>query len=203
MAVMVTDPIIEKQLRDAWTEEDTRREEVWEGVLVMPPMADTEHQIFVMKVAAAFSSLVDWDAGDFVLPGGNVSDRDKGWLYNYRIPDVIVCLAGGVARNCDTHLVGGPDLLVEIASPGEDPHAKLVFYSQIGTRELLVLDRDPWALELFELRGGKLVSAGRSDLATPAILASGVLPVTFQLQPGKTRPVIDVVQSQTGQRWTA
>ena len=98
---------------------------------------------------------------------------------------------------------GGPDLAVEIVSPGEDPHEKLDFYARINTRELLIVDRNPWSLELYQLHSGQLQLAGRCDAAMPAVLASGVLPLTFQLQPGTGRPRIAVTHTATGQTWTA
>ena len=39
-------------------------------------------------------------------------------------------------------LVGGPDFLVEVASPGDRSLDKLAFYEGIGVRELLMVDRD-------------------------------------------------------------
>jgi len=204
MAVLILDPELAGRLiTDPEIRRPTDRDEVWEGLLVMPPSPNTEHQRLVSRVNSALSAVVDWDRGDQVVPGGNVSDRSVGWIGNYRIPDVLVCLAGGLARDLGTHWVGGPDVAVEIVSPGEDPRAKLDFYASVGTRELLVLDRDPWALELYQLAAGRLVLAGRSDAATPAVLASVVLSLTFQLRDGTPRPTIHIAHTTTGQTWTA
>ena len=82
-------------------------------------------------------------------------------------------------------------------------NTKLDFYAKVGSRELLVVDRDPWAVELYRLRGRKLVSVGRSDAANPAVLTSKVLPLTYQFRDGKPRPVIVVTHTGTGQTWTA
>ena len=54
----------------------------------MPALANNEHQRIVMRLAEAFSAVIDWDKGDQSLPGCNVSDRDKDWKQNYRCPDV-------------------------------------------------------------------------------------------------------------------
>ncbi len=203
-AVVILDPDLARQYRAEREERlPENRDEVWDGVLVVPPNPNTEHQRFVMKLGAAYSTVIDWDAGDMVLPGANVSDRADGWTHNYRIPDVVVALAGGAAKDCGTHFHGGPDLVVEITSPGEDPRLKLDFYAKVRSRELLVIDRDPWALELYQLRRGKLRLTGRSDVANPAELASGVLPLTFQLRDGTPRPVVVVTHTGTGQIWTA
>ncbi|MBY0513336.1 MAG: Uma2 family endonuclease [Gemmataceae bacterium] len=204
MPVLIYDPVTEKDFRadrkrlglDRW-------DEFWDGVLVVPPMPNTEHFRIASRLNTAFSAVVDWDRGDQAVGGGNVSDRVEGWDKNYRCPDGIVSLAGGFARDCGTHWCGGPDFLVEIISPGEDPQLKFDFYAKVKVRELLVVDRDPWAVELYQLRRGKLRLAGRSDLTDPKVLASGVLPLSFQLRPGKPRPKVLVTHAATGQTWTA
>jgi Uma2 family endonuclease len=204
MPVMILDPWYEQKVR---TEREqlfpNNRDEVWDGVLVMPPLPNNEHQILVMHLAGAFSAVIDWNAGDVALPGANVSDRDADWMSNYREPDVVVYLASNPAKNSNTHWVGGPDLAVEIVSPSEDPRQKLNFYAKIKTRELLIVDREPWAVELYQLQGGKLVSVGTSDATNSAVLASAALPLRFQLQAGTPRPTILITHTGTGQTWTA
>lgn len=176
-------------------------DEVWEGRVVRPALPNNEQQALVARLSVPFTSVVNWDAGDRVQPGGNVSDREKGWEQNYRLPDILVALAGGRAKDCDAHWCGGPDLVVEIESPGQDARDKLDFYAAVGTREVLVIDRDPWCLELYRLDGEVLRSVGRSDESGPAALESAVLPLTFRLQPGTPRPVIVVAHPAGGQTW--
>jgi hypothetical protein len=93
--------------------------------------------------------------------------------------------------------------VVEIISPGEDPLAKFAFYAGIGTREVLIVDRDPWAVELYQLRAGQLTLAGRSDAANPGVVPSSVLPLTFRLEAATPRQRIVMTHSVTGQTWTA
>ncbi len=204
MAVMIYDPLLEQRIRAERDNSDVhRRDEVWEGVLVVPPQANNEHQRVVMKMAAVFSAVIDWSVGDQVLPGANVSDRDADWISNYRDPDVVVYLATNPAVDGHTHWVGGPDLAIEIVSPGEDPRLKLDFYAKVNTREVLIVDRYPWSIEMYQLQAGKLVLAGKSDLASSAVLASGAIPLTFQLQPGTARPTILITHTATKQVWIA
>ena len=80
---------------------------------------------------------------------------------------------------------------------------KLEFYAEVGTRELLIVDREPWSLELFQLKRGRLQSAGNLVLPRAAVLTSCVLPLTFQLQKSRPRPIIQMVHTGTGQTWTA
>jgi Uma2 family endonuclease len=204
MSVLVTDPDLARELR---AERDRlypeSRDEVWEGVLVMAPLANNEHQILSTYLALAFAAVINRAAGDLVLAGANISDRVVDWKNNFRIPDVVVYLAINPARNSDTHWVGGPDLAVEIASPGEAPWKKLDFYTKVNTREVLIVDRDPWSLELYKLQSGKMVSTGINDATHEIVLTSTALPLTFQLRAGTPRPTILITHSTTGQTWTA
>ena len=155
MPVMIFDPELEREIRTARDSCDAgRRDEVWEGVLVVPPVANNEHQRLVMKFTLAFSYAVDFVAGDSVLPGCNVSDRDADWITNYREPDVAVYLATNPAKDSNTHWVGGPDVAVEVVSRGEDPRLKLDFYAKVNTRELLIVERNP-------VGGGDVPASGR------------------------------------------
>jgi Uma2 family endonuclease len=204
MPVMILDPFLEQRIRaERQNNETNQYDEVWEGVLVVAPLPNNEHQRIVTRLSTAFSSIIDWEQGNQVLPGANVSDRDADWISNYREPDVAVYLSTNPARDCGTHWVGGPDLAVEIVSPGEDPHDKLDFYAKVNTRELLIVDRDPWKLELYQLQGGKLVLVGKADGVSSSMLMSGVLPLTFQLQAGTLRPIILLTHTETKQTWTA
>jgi len=202
-SVLILDPHEAQRALDARRLKDVDHfDEMWNGRVVLPPMPNNEHFLLTIKLCAIFAEIVDWDRGDRAFTGGNVSDRDEGWRQNYRNPDILVALAGGVAVDRNTHWLGGPDLLVEIISPGEDPYAKFDFYAEIGTREVLVVDRDPWSLDLFTLVGGKLISAGQSNLANPQWFASQSLPLTFRLLSGKAQPIIEVAHAQDGRRWT-
>ena len=207
MAILICDPDLEEEVRGKYITNggtcDPRPTEMWEGVEVVAPVPNTEHFRIASKLNSAFSAVIDWDAGDQAVPGGNVSDRDAGWEHNYRNPDVLVVLADGIAVDKGAYWRGGPDLVVEILSRGENPQAKFDFYAAVGSREVLIVDRKPWALELYQLRGGGYALAGRSDEATPATFASSVLPLTFRLRPATPRPVIEMTHVRTGQAWTA
>ena len=204
MPVVFLDPLFEQEVRaDRERRSVDRWDEVWDGVLVVPPTPNNEHQQLVLSLAVPLATITDRRSGDQVLPGANVGDRETGWASNYRIPDVAVYLAANPARDLGTHFAGGPDLAVEIISPGENPLAKLDFYAKAGTRELLVVDRKPWGLELYRLVAGRLVSIGRSDANEPAVLASSALPVSFRLCHASPRPMIVVTHAVTGRVWTA
>ncbi len=202
MATLVTDPRLEAWVRAQRSADASEHDEVWEGVLMMTPMANMEHQDIATGLSAVLRVVVDWTGSGKVYQGANVSDREQGWDQNYRVPDVVVVLPGSRARDCDTHLCGGPDFLAEIVSPHDHSREKLRFYGKIGVRELLLVDRDPWALELYQPRGSELQLTGRSLPDDPQSLPSAVLPLSFLLQSGTPRPRIEVVHADGEQRWT-
>ena len=200
MPILLTDPEREEELRAERSSSDGDKwNEVWNGVLVMPTLPNDEHQeiqanLIVPLVLAGLGK---------VRGGVNVTDRHPDWKENFRGPDVVVYLPGNPAINYGTHWLGGPDFLVEIISPGDMAWDKLEFYAEVKTQEVMIVDRDPWRLELYRLNDGVLELAGSSDLENPAVLTSRVLPFTFQLVEGPKRPTIRMVNTGTGQVWTA
>ncbi|MEX0704739.1 MAG: Uma2 family endonuclease [Planctomycetales bacterium] len=178
-----------------------RYDEVWDGVYVMAALADDEHQELVNGLAAVLTVAVDWVRLGKVRPGVNVSDRDSDWKKNYRCPDVVVFLNETKAINRGSHWYGGPEFAVEVVSPSDRSRKKLRFYAKVGTRELLIVDRHPWALELYRLHDGELKSVGRSTVDDAATLASEVVPLSFRLVAGDERPRIEVVHMTGDGRW--
>ena len=202
MAMMVLDEDLQERLKAERAESGGDRfDEVWEGVYMMAPLANNEHGILQAGLVWAIRNALGQEAMDAVQPGANVSDREDDWEHNYRCPDVVVALPGTTARNCGTHWFGGPDLLVEIVSRGDRSRDKFDFYSTIGVRELMIVDRWPWALELYRLTGNVLELVGRTEVDAPNELRSEVVPLTFKLTTGTPRPRIIAAHPDGIQRW--
>jgi Uma2 family endonuclease len=179
-------------------------DEVWDGVYVMAPLANLEHQQLMMGLGVAFVSAFASTPEVRVFPGVNVSDRREGWKKNYRCPDVAVALPGCRAVDCGAYYYGGPDFVVEILSDYDRSREKFDFYAKVGVREMLLVDRNPWQLELYRLSGETFRPVGVSDIAGGQVLSSSVLPLTFRLLPQQAgRPKIEVLKPATGERWLA
>jgi Uma2 family endonuclease len=179
-----------------------RFDEVWDGVYVMSPLADPEHQEIVTQLAAILQLVAGWPAQGTVLAGVNVSDRAVGWEKNYRIPDVALFSRDSRARKQEKHYVGGPDLAIEITSPGDLTRDKIPFYATIGTRELLILDRDAWTLERYQLDASTLSLVQKATVDSAESLVSDVVPLQFRLIVGDDRPRIEVRRTNAADRWT-
>ena len=170
-----------------------RYDEVWDGVYVMSPLANNEHQKLATKLARVFDEVLGDREDVSSIAGANVSDQETEWTKNYRCPDVVVVLPGLRAIDRGTHWHGGPDFVVEIVSEGDATYEKLDFYSKIRVRELLIVDRDPWALELYRLSElGKLVLVGRVNIGSTDAVASEVLGAEVSLTRRGNHPSVSV-----------
>ncbi|MEX0716093.1 MAG: Uma2 family endonuclease [Planctomycetaceae bacterium] len=203
MAALVIDRDLERELiAERRRTGADRYDEVWDGVYVMAPMADFEHQHLVSQLTTIFVVTIEWAGLGAVYPGVNVTDRETDWKRNYRCPDVAVFLADTKVIIRGTHSLGGPDFAVEIVSPSDRSRKKLRFYAKVGTRELLIVDRHPWALELYRLDDGALKLVGTSTVEDGATLASEVVPLSFRLVAGDERPRIEIAHAADDSRWT-
>lgn len=167
-----------------------RYDEVWDGVYVMPPMPNIDHQTVVGKLTRICGAVVG--RSGVTLPGANVSELDAEWEHNYRVPDVVVTLPGSRAISRGTHYQGGPDFLVEIRSPGDDTPEKLPYYAALGVREVLVVHRDTRVPTLYRLTRKRLTPVKLTNLNDAPYLVSQVLPLAFRGVAKKAGPKLEV-----------
>ena len=202
MVALILEPWLEEQVIARRRETGADRfDEVWDGVYVMSPLPNDEHQEVATGITSVLYPTVHMTGLGKVRQGVNVSDRQDDWTKNYRCPDVVAFLNDTRAVNCDTYWYGGPDFAVEITSPYDRTREKFDFYASVGTRELLIVDRDPWALELYRLDGGELRLVGRSTAEQSDVLTSEVVPLSWRLVGGDERPRIEVAHADGVQRW--
>jgi Uma2 family endonuclease len=204
MVLVILDRDEQKALiRDRRERGIDRFDEVWDGVYIVSPIADNEHQELGLELAMAIRTLMREIVGIRVFPGCNVSDQNEKWKRNFRCPDVAVFLAGNPAEDRGSHWYGGPDFAIEVISPYDRSRGKLDFYARVGVRELMLVARKPWALELYRLSDGELRLVGKVLTPADPALASEVLPLTFRFLPGVQRPRIEIAQTLDGQTWLA
>ena len=202
MAMMVLDPDVEKQvLAERSGMDGSQYDEVWDGVYVVMPLSDDEHQGLVTEFGFVLTKVVGRPGLGEVFPGVNLSELAEGWEKNYCEPDVAVFLKNGRAIDRDTHWQGAADFLVEIINPGERIDWKIPRYARMGVVELLVIDRDPWSLELYRQENGQLTKVGQSTPAAADVLESQTVGLPFHLLPGEPRPQIQATHSASGREW--
>jgi len=157
-----------------------RYDEVWNGIYVMSPIADNAHQDLVMAFSGALMMAWDLKGLGRTQPGANVSNDQNDWRNNYRIPDVLCFTTECPAQDRGSHWFGGPEFAIEITSPGDRTLEKLDFYTGVGTKELLVVDRNPWRLTMYRTAGETMQPIAGSD-ADDGWIESSIVPVRFQL----------------------
>jgi len=202
MAMLIENPRLEEELiaqRKAWDAD--QHDEVWEGVYFMPPIANTDHQRMIIRFSSVLVTTIDAPGLGIALPGVNLAASAEVWEHDYRVPDVVAFLADTTAENHDAFWTGAADFIIEITSPRDRTYEKIAFYSRIGVRELLIVNRQSWTLELYRNQDGGLQKAGESSLERPEILSSERLPLEFWLMPDRTRPQIHIRHKTTGERW--
>ncbi len=205
MALVSVNPVdLAHFLRDRRQSGGDRHDEVWDGVYVMSPLADNEHQQLSLELAMAIRLALGDDPAVQVFPGCNVSSRSQRWRRNYRCPDVAVFLPGNPAEDRGSHWYGGPDLVVEVESPFDRCREKFGFYARVLVHELLLVTRRPWSLELHQRSGQEWRLAGKSEVAEPSVrLQSALFPLDFRLVPGARRPRIEVRHTRKDLHWLA
>jgi Uma2 family endonuclease len=179
--VRILDPGLARDyIRDRQRRGIDGHDEVWEGVYIVPPLANNEHQEIVGGLIGILFHVVTLEGRGKVYPGTNLSDRVEGWKKKFRAPDVVVALDDTKAVDCDTHYMGGLDFLVEVLSPREETDKKIPFYSQLQVREVLIIDRDTRQMRLLRHDGQALVAVAPSDFNGGKCLRSQVVPLAFR-----------------------
>ena len=157
-------------------------DEVWDGVYVMSPLANNEHQELSSELVAVLRTAIDWKGLGKTLGGANVSNLRENWQQNFRVPDVLVFGNDTSAIDENSHWFGGPELVIEIVSVGDRTYEKLEFFATVGTQELIVIDRHPWKLTLYRLNHQRRMEpAAISTVGEPNAIALQTFPLEFRL----------------------
>ncbi len=203
MVALIIDPVLEQAIIAQRQANGTDKyDEVWEGMYVMSPLANNEHQELVGQLNAILGETLGWGQLGRTFPGGNISDRATNWEWNFRCPDVLLFLNGNPAEDRGTHWFGGPDLAIEIASKSDRSYEKLPFYASLNTREVLIIEREPWELVLFGLQDGVMKEVARATDQGGRVECS-VVPLNLQLRQATLTQTSVLVQNRnTGREWT-
>jgi Uma2 family endonuclease len=154
MKALILDPWeVDRQIAERRKRGADRWDEVWNGVLHMPPSPTVHHQEFEFD-------LHSWLRTQWAKPRGcrihhqvNLA-TPGGWPdRNYRIPDLVLLTPDRFHIDHNTHMDGAPLVVVEIHSAGDEAYEKLPFYAELGVPEVWIVHRDTKRPELFVLRG--------------------------------------------------
>lgn len=129
-------------------------DEMWEGVLHIPPSPNLYHQDFQWELENWLRMFWARPLSNKVYHEINVASVG-GRPHNYRIPDLVLLTPDCFDINRIEYFEGAPAVVVEIHSPGDETFEKLPFYAQLGVPEVWVIDRDTKELTLYHLNSGE------------------------------------------------
>jgi Uma2 family endonuclease len=129
-----------------------RYDEMWAGVLHMAPSPNRDHQKLEFGLERALEELWSSHCRGLVCHQLNVA-RPGRWPSDYRIPDLLLLADARRDRDRNEYVDGGPNVVIEIESPGDETRAKLAFYAELDVREVWIVGRDTRRVELLRREG--------------------------------------------------
>lgn len=133
--------------------DDGQRYEIVNGVLYMSPAPNVPHQEVVLEIASYLRSYITHKGLGRVY----IAPLDVKLTPDTIVqPDVLVVLKEHIHRVQFSQIVGAPDLIVEVASPGTvtfDRREKYDAYAQAGVQEYWMVDPIAHTIEVRILEG--------------------------------------------------
>ena len=154
--------------------DDGHRYEIVDGVLYMAPSPNRGHQNAAFEIASYLRTHVKLAGlGQVYIAPFDVELNPRTVVQ----PDVVVVLNQNLDRITESHIIGAPDLVVEVSSPGSvgyDRAKKQSAYARAGVPEYWIAD--PWSrtVEVLTLEAGAYRTLGVFE--GKAVLPSQVVP---------------------------
>ncbi|HEV7554547.1 MAG TPA: Uma2 family endonuclease [Kofleriaceae bacterium] len=155
------------QMPEHWVEERRmtgadRRDEVWDGVLHVPPEPTMEHQLLESRLVEVLGPIAR-RLGLECVSQGTVMDPGRGWK-DYRKPDLAIFARDQMTKRA---IEGAPEVVVEILSPNDESRDKFPFYASRGVGEIWLIDPTKRVFELYMLRGSTYVTTVEDPVRSP------------------------------------
>jgi Uma2 family endonuclease len=140
-------------MEPSWFEERRRMggdrwDEVWDGVLHVPPTPASDHQRFESHLLEVLRPLARRRSLEAISQLGVLDPRHHD--HDYRIPDISVITNDHILPDGTE---GPVALAIEILSPNDESREKIPFYAARGVQELWLVEPRTRAHEIYLLRG--------------------------------------------------
>lgn len=140
--------------------DDGQRYEIIDGVLYMPPAPNEGHQGSVMRFAHYLLTCVEFAGLGKAYVAPFDVELEPGTVVQ---PDALVVLKANLHKVTASRVIGAPDLVVEVASPGTrkyDWHEKYASYARAGVPEYWIVNPHLRTIEVLVLEGESYQSLG-------------------------------------------
>lgn len=132
--------------------DDGKRYEILDGVLYMaPPSPSGWHQKSVIRLSHYLFAAVELGGHGQVFVAPFDVELSPGTVVQ---PDVVVLLNENSEKYVVSRIIGGPDLVIEIISPGTAHHDRLRkynVYARAGVKEYWIVEPTRRTVEIFVL----------------------------------------------------
>ena len=134
-----------------------RWDEMWNGVLHMPPMPNRRHQDFARDLLIWLHQCWAQPRGNRVNQEVNLTtpDDEDEWTSNFRIQDLALLTPDRFSIDKGDYMAGAPTVVIEVRSPRDETYEKFPFYAELGVPEVWVFDRDTREPEIYALSNGE------------------------------------------------
>lgn len=166
----------------ATLEDDGQRYEVVDGVLLMAPAPSPRHQSRSSRLHFYLYQNVDLNGLGKVF----YAPVDVQLAPNTVVqPDLLVMLNANLGKITKSHIVGAPDLVIEIASPGTaayDRLSKFQAYARAGVEEYWIVNPERRTIEVAFLQDDAYVPQGifQGDDTLPSRIVSATASVSVE-----------------------
>jgi Uma2 family endonuclease len=159
--------------------DDGNRYEIIAGVLYMTPAPGTGHQSISARVVTFLVTHVEFAGLGRVFAAPVDVELTPDTVVQ---PDIVVVLSASLHRITPSRIIGAPDLVVEILSPGTagyDRREKQDAYARAGVGEYWIVDPGAQTVELLTLDQGRYRSHGvfRGQARLPSSAVTLPVPV--------------------------
>ena len=159
--------------------DDGNRYEIIAGVLYMTPAPGTGHQSISARVVTFLVTHVEFAGLGRVFAAPVDVELAPDTVVQ---PDIVVVLSANLHRITPSRIIGAPDLVVEILSPGTagyDRREKQDAYARSGVGEYWIVDPGAQTVELLTLDQGGYRSHGvfRGQARLPSSVVTLPVPI--------------------------
>jgi len=157
------------------TPDDGSIYELFEGELSVAKAPSLKHQELIGRFATILTNYLDENPiGQVWVTPGVIFDE-----YNSAIPDLVYIAKERIPQIASgIHIVGAPDLAIEIMSPGSenvrrDQVVKRQTYARFGVKEYWIVEPLVEVIEISRLQGSVLASTGtfrnKDEIVSPLL----------------------------------
>jgi len=163
--------------------DDGKHYEIMNGVLIMTPSPEAGHQSAMLRIGYYLLQAVEFAGLGRVL----AAPFDVRLTSNRVVqPDLLVVLNANLHKIAEKYIAGGPDLAVEIASPGTaiyDRLSKFEAYEQAGVSEYWIVHPQKKTVEVLVLEEHGYESLGifKGKDTLPSHVVPGITDIAVEL----------------------